>query len=493
MAVMELINNLRANAPMSRKEIIEAAIREWKRSPARRRMIAGELYYRYEHDILRRKRTAIGANGELTTVENIPNNQLIDNQYAEAVDKKTNYLVGLPLTFKTEDEEYEQALKTVFDRKFQQKLRSIGEDSLNNGIAWLYVYYDDAGKLAFKRFPGYEVLPFWEDKEHTKLQFAVRLYEVETYAIQTLRVVEKVEIYTLDGVERYILDNGFLSPDVEAGSRGSYFVLEDDAAPPTEYNWDRMPLLAFKYNSKEIPLISKVKCLQDALNLMTSDWVNNLEENYRNTVLIIRNYDGTELGEFRQNLNSYGAIKVSTIDNLVGDVEALRIEVNSENWQIVLQELKKAIRENAKSYDAKDDRMFGSSPNEMNIQSMYSDIDLDANMMETEYQAAFEELLYFVDDYLANSGKGDFSDRDLDIIFNRDIMINESSIIDDCVKSQGLVSRKTILSNHPYVTNVALELEQLKKERQEELDDAGYANKVFSKGGGNGDEDTGSS
>ena len=47
--------------------------------------------------------------------------------------------------------------------------------------------------------------------------------------------------------------------------------------------------------------------------------------------------------------------------------------------------------ENARGYDAKDDRL-GGNPNQMNIQSMYSDIDLDANGMETEFQAAFEEL-----------------------------------------------------------------------------------------------------
>ena len=35
-------------------------------------------------------------------------------------------------------------------------------------------------------------------------------------------------------------------------------------------------------------------------------------------------------------------------------------------------------------YDAKDDRLSG-NPNQMNIQSMYSDIDLDANDMETEF------------------------------------------------------------------------------------------------------------
>ena len=41
----------------------------------------------------------------------------------------------------------------------------------------------------------------------------------------------------------------------------------------------------------------------------------------------------------------------------------------------------------------------------MNIQSMYSDIDLDANGMETEFQAAFEELLWFINQRFQQQGR----------------------------------------------------------------------------------------
>ena len=61
-------------------------------------------------------------------------------------------------------------------------------------------------------------------------------------------------------------------------------------------------------------------------------------------------------------------------------------------------------------YDAKDDRLSG-NPNQMNIQSMYSDIDLDANDMETELQAAFEEILWFVNATLPISGRATLTVR----------------------------------------------------------------------------------
>lgn len=175
----------------------------------------------------------------------------------------------------------------------------------------------------------------------------------------------------------------------------------------------------------EIPLLKKVKTLQDGINVMLSDFENNMQEDARNTILVLKNYDGTNLGEFRKNLATYGAVKVRYDGETKGGVETLEIKVNAENYKAIIEIFKKAIIENGMGYDAKDDRLSG-NPNQMNIQSMYSDIDLDANDMETELQAAFEEILWFVNAHLANTGQGNFDGEEVNIIFNRDILINES-------------------------------------------------------------------
>lgn len=126
--------------------------------------------------------------------------------------------------------------------------------------------------------------------------------------------------------------------------------------------------------------------------------------------------------------------------------------------------------ENARGYDAKDDRLSG-NPNQMNIQSMYSDIDLDANGMETEFQAAFEELLWFINHHLINTGKGDFTNEDITIVFNRDILINESESIDNCGKSVGILSAETIVEQHPWTTDIEMELSRLEAEKQAAADE----------------------
>ena len=166
----------------------------------------------------------------------------------------------------------------------------------------------------------------------------------------------------------------------------------------------------------------------------------------------------------------YGAVKVRSNDSEKGGVDTLEVKVNVDNYKAIIEIFKKALIENGMGYDAKDDRMSG-NPNQMNIQSMYSDIDLDANDMETELQAAFEDLLWFVKAHLSNMGLGDFEDEEATITFNRDILINETEAIDSCVKSVGILSDETIIEQHPWVDDVQKELERIKRQKEEQVKD----------------------
>ena len=458
-----------AQSKMSDLEFLENEIARWKGSPQRMMQIKGTLYYENEHDILKRKRTMIGDDGKLQVVENLPNNLIIDNVYAKLVNQKANYLLGQPLVVDGKNKAYTELLKKIFGKRFMRTLKNAGKAALNGGIAWLYPYYDEGGELAFRLFPGYEVLPFWRDSEHTMLDMAVRLYCVEGYEGIKPVIIEKVEVYGLDGVHRFVLDGNKLIPDVDTQNENNSFPYV--WAAETGLNWSKIPLIAIKYNESETPLIKRVKSLQDGINIMLSDFENNMQEDARNTIIVLKNYDGEDLGEFRRNLATFGVVKVRQTDGTNGGVETLEITVNAENYKTIIDIFKKALIENGMGYDAKDERLSG-NPNQMNIQSMYSDIDLDANDMETELQAAFEDLLWFVNAHLANTGQGNFENEEVTIIFNRDILINETEAIENCQASVGLLSEETIIGQHPWIDDPQLELERLEKQRKKEQAEA---------------------
>lgn len=467
------IVNAGARTMMGDIRFLEKEIQKWKQSPVRKTMMLAERYYQGDQDILHTSRKAINEKGELEPVSNLPDNRIVDNQYQKAVDQKKNYLLSKPFTITTENDAYTEALKDILDKCFMRSLKRVAGDSINGGIGYLYPYYNTEGRLCFKRFNNYEIIPFWADEEHTELDCFGRLYQIDGYEGETEKTYEFFELYSKDGVERYQLDGAHLIPDVMHPSGAHYLVEQHDPDGKhveVPYNWERVPLIPFKRNAHEIPLIRCCKSLQDGINLMVSSFENNMCEDARNTILILVNYDGQNLGEFRKNLSQYGAVKVrSDGTGSGGDVKTLTVEVNAENYKAILEIFKQALIENCKSYDAKDNRLTGDA-NQMHIQTIYQDIELDAQDMETEYQAAFEDLFWFVDQYLMNSGGGDFEGIEVDITFNRNILVNESELIDNCMKSVGFLPTKLILQKHPWVDDVEEAMKLLEEEEQKKME-----------------------
>lgn len=436
---------------------IEYLVSNFKNSDTRQNQIIGCNYYKNKHDILKRKKYLTMKDGTKRELLNTPNNKRIDNQYAIAVDKKKNYMLGMPPTIKSDNEQLDNLVESIFNNRFMKVAKNLLKDSLNCGIAYLHPYVNENSELRFKRFKPYEILPVWADDEHEELKFFIRLYSQKEFIAGREVTVEYADVYDSERIVRYkVSGKSLIKFDeiphlIDAEGKG--------------YSWSgKVPLVAFKYNDDEIPLICKVKSLQDAINEVLSDYNNNMQQDARNTILVIKNYDGANLEDFRENLATAGAVKVQSD----GGVDTLSIEVNSENYKAILEILKKALIENAKSFDAKDERL-GANPNQMNIQSMYSDIDLDSNDIETEFRASFEQLGTFVKMYLEATTEYVSSDKDkIDIIFNKDVLINESQVIEDINNSMGLLSTETLIENHPYIDDPAKELERIKSERAEQ-------------------------
>lgn len=445
---------IKGNAGISERAFLQHEIQRFLSSKERKDMMTGRAYYEGRHEILNKKRTMIEGPSSSIELEHLPNSKIVDNKFDDLVDQKVNYILGKPIEVKTDNEE----VINIFNKSMHRTLLNVAMDSYIGGKGYLYPYIDN-GKIAFKRLKPEQVIPYWHDEEHTRLDAFVYLYEVELYNIMGVREVEThVEFYTPDRISYYIYRNGSLSVNLERDTQGHINMGN------LWYDWGgHVPLICFKGNHIEQPLINRVKCLQDALNTMYSIFSDNMQEDTRNTILVLKNYDGTDLSEFRRNLATFGAVKVRTLDG-EGGVETLQIDVNASNYEAIMRALKRSIIENGRGYDAKDERL-SNNPNQMNIMSMYSDIDLDSNQLEVEYQAAFELMIEFIN--IAYAIVGGQQVKDVEFIFNRLTPVNESEAINNCRNSVGVLSAETIISNHPWTTSTAEEIERIKAEHKE--------------------------
>lgn len=419
-------------------------------------MKKGVDYYNGEHDVKEKRRMGMGQDGKPVQIVGLPNSIIIDNQYARMVDQKINYLFSDTPVANTDNKNdaLSNFLNDFMDKRFLKNLQNAEKDALNCKIGWLYVYVEGE-EFKCKRVPATSVIPIWEDEAHESLKEVIRQFTNEEWDNTKEEFVKNtyVEHFTVDDVTLYKKDeNGELkkeetNPYLKQGNKS--------------YNWGKIPFIYFKYNEEETSLLKRIKTLQDAINIISSNFMDNMLEDARSTILVVKGMEAQDAAEFRANVSQYSYIGIPAEDGTNADVKPLYIEVNSENYKVILSALKEKLIENARGVDAKNDKA-SQAPNELNIKSMYSDIELDANGMELQSQASFEYLQYFIKRHLNIN-----TDDVIEVSFKRNSMVNETGLIDNLTKLVGVISEKTIIEEVPYVKDPEKELEQIKKEKTE--------------------------
>ncbi|MEV2910979.1 phage portal protein, partial [Paenibacillus larvae] len=259
---------------------------------------------------------------------------------------------------------------------------------------------------------------------------------------------------------------GSLVPDVEAGAEDSHFQFVGQGETEKPMNWERVPFICFKYNDEEQPLIELIKSLVDDYDERKSDHTNNLED-LPDSIYVVKGFGGTESGEIRKNLSTFRIIKIDDTEANSG-VDTISLPIDTEAYETHMNRNRKDIYEFGRGVDTQSEK-FGGDKSGVALRFLYADLDMDANIIETEFQASLEQLLWFINAHIYNTTGKDFTGESVDFIFNRDILINETEAITNAKDSQGVISDETIVANHPWVTNAQDELERLKSEKEEDM------------------------
>ena len=399
-----------AHAAMSLEEIIQLEVSDWLTSKKRKGMRTGEEYYRNQNAIRKRERKVIGEGGIELPARNLANAKLASGFIRKLVDQKVGYLLSKPMSMQTEPQPYQEKLDRYFGFAFQRLLQSIGTDALNKGIGWMHIYYDEEGQFRMKRMSSEQIVPLWKDRDHTELFAIARVYDVEGYEGKRKTLVTKVEYWDERGVRRYIKQDNRLSSDYgyEEDWQAGHFAIAN-----RQVGWGRVPFIPFKSNSVEMPLVEALKDLVDDYDLHKSNLSNVLQDNPNRPVYVLKNYDGTDLGEFRHNLNTYGAIKITD----PGGVEVVTAALDVEAMKAHQKSNRRDIYKFGRGVDTQAEAFQGDKSG-VALKFLYADLDMDANMMEAEFQWSLQQLVWFINRHLEAHGEGSFADDPVTFLFS---------------------------------------------------------------------------
>ena len=76
--------------------------------------------------------------------------------------------------------------------------------------------------------------------------------------------------------------------------------------------------------------------------------------------------------------------------------------------------------------------------------------------------------MFFYDNWIEMTNGKDYTDKEVEFVFNKTMTVNEKELIENCVNSLEILSLDTILSKHPYVNDKEDEKEKIDNEQKEE-------------------------
>jgi len=422
------------------------------------KMLEGQRYYYNENDILDRKQYYY-KDGVKTEDDTKANNRIPHNWHKILVDQKVAYLVGQPPVLQTEEgkKEYEDRLNLILAEEWHDKLTELGKNSSNKGTEWLHVYINEEGLFKFIIIPAEEVIPIYDTSLQENLEAVLRYYLVEVNGKERIRV----EWWTRETVTFYIQDNdgNFVLDDTEPKNPDYHFYYNDIG-----YGWTKVPFIEFPNNEERLSDLKFYKELIDLYDMNIADLANNLEE-VQEVITILKGYEDTDLSEFKENLRYYKAIKVSG----EGGVDKLELNIPIEAKKEMLDRLEENIFLFGQGVNMKTDR-FGNSPSGVALKFLYSSLDLKASIMERKFRKSIKRLLWFATEYINIIDKKDYDSTTIQVTFRKTMITNDKEDVEIAKDSKGIISDETIIANHPWVEDVAVEKERLEKQEETELD-----------------------
>ena len=452
------------------KDIAQSILNDWRNSKTLNDMIDAEEYYMCRNTTISDKKRDIPSNDKLSNTR-IPSGHLRSN-----VLQKINYSLGKPFLLSVEAPDDNDELKQIYIDEWNKyltpevrsTLKRIAKEAINKGIGWAYVTIED-GELKIIDNVSNEIYPAWTDRAHKELDVIVRDYIQIEYTNNKRNEIKKVEYWDKDIVETYT-DNGNLipvsiNPHMEYGGK--------------DISWNKLPFVALKGNDDELPLLNVIRQLIDAYDALQSKTVDALLDDI-DPVLAIEGMspDIEDITKARRLVKNS---RVMTVEK-EGSVYYVQSNTDTTSIQQILEFLKKNMREDGQSVDSQDIK-FGSNPSGVALKSMYQDIDIYTNGFEVEIEVFWQNIKYFFDIWLEFRGIGtsDLWDKyKISLTLDRDMMINESAIIDDTVKlMQTGVSQETIDLYNPAVESPQIENARREAEREADIKQQQNHNDLF--------------
>lgn len=469
---------------LTNKDIARNIIHEWRGSKPINDMKEAFMYYKVQNTAIEKKtRNYEDENGNIIKNEHLSNVKSKSAQYRKSVNQKLNFALAKPFVISCDNEKYEEEWKNFLSDKIRATITRVGLDGINKGIGWAYPWINEKGELEIIDTVPETIYPAWHDTAHTELDYLVRDYKVTQYT-STLspQDIQKVEYWDKNIVEKYIdySDGIGVNGDLVPDTNGEYELSDEEEERTsiqqthlknndgTGKSWERVPFIAFKGNRDELPLLNECKSDIDNYDMLKSKSIDSLLDDI-DPILVVEDIS-PEMGELARARKLLQNSRIMTVDH-GGSAEFKKVDTDVTHVISELEMIKKDILDNTSTVDLTTIQL-GTNPSGNAMKAFYESLNTWCNGYEEQFRVFMYELKYFFDKWLSwRGGFGSFEQlQEIQINFtlDRDMMLNESEIIQNLGIQSQLLSQRTLDEMNPWIDDPDMEEERRKEEREEQ-------------------------
>ena len=370
-----------------------------------------------------------------------PNSKLRFGHINRVIKQRVNYAFGRKCTFSEESEQ----VGVLFD---MDTIRKCAWYISAHGSAFLEICFNVDGVMSgikahdiahcFEFNDAETLTRGWVIVEEVLNEFGMKNEDDDSLQVRVVEESENKESFTIYNflfAKNELSEISYLPPQTITR-------LHDDKI--RRFNGDIV--MKLHTNPFEIGVYKEILSISDEFDSMASSNSDYLKKSPRSPI-VVKGY-GTTLSELVTNVQTYNVIPIQGD----GDVSLLKSEQDISAAQHHLELIEASIRD----------------------QTAWVKSEL-GNVVMTQ---AFDGSKH----YVVNAVPG--LREDIEVAYDSDVMVNETDTVTNCVNSLDILSRRTILENHPFVRSVDVEIDRLEAEGRsiytigEEEDEGSFLNRA---------------
>ncbi len=404
------------------------------------RYVMLQEYYEGRHNILYRQYQDT----------NKPNNKIVNNFPGYIVDVNVGYFLGEPVSYTSSDEGMVHSLQEIFDANDEQDQNiELGKAAAIKGHAFELLYMDEEAQVRFGRVPPDSMIVIYNNNIEPNIIGAIRYWPIED-------TIEEGEAG--DEEREYHVEFYDARDRVTYRMKGESLLLIGEEDHP----FQDVPVVEYKNNEERQGDFEKVLTEVDAYDKAQSDTANDLEY-FADAYLKIRNMSGTQDSD----VDSMKRNRVILVDS-DGDADWLTKQINDTVQENYKERLQEDIHRFSKTPNLSDEK-FAGNVSGVALRFKLWGLEQNASQKERKFKKALQRRIELICNVLEIKGTA-YEWTDAQITFSRNIPAVLPEIVEMVAKLRGTVSRKTLLSQLPFIEDPALEEELLEAEEGDRID-----------------------